>query len=151
MGFLQSVYNVIDLLFGQIFKIPEPYALIILSFIITLLITISYKYLTDQQVMKAYKERIKMLQKKMKENKDDLSKLSSMQKEAMEANFQYLGHSMKPTLITFIPIILVFGWLRQHYTNIGNPDILFGLGWLGSYIIFSLAFSLLMRKLLKVS
>src|SRR3989338_7423245 len=117
MGFLQSVYNVIDLLFGQIFKIPEPYALIILSFIITLLITISYKYLTDKQVMKAYKERIKMLQKKMKENKDDLSKLSSMQKEAMEANFQYLGHSMKPTLITFIPIILVFGWLRQHYTN----------------------------------
>jgi len=37
------------------------------------------------------------------------------QKEAMSINMKYMGKSMKSTLITFIPIILIFGWMNAHF------------------------------------
>ncbi|MBU0471435.1 MAG: DUF106 domain-containing protein [Nanoarchaeota archaeon] len=32
----------------------------------------------------------------------------------MDKNMQYMKHSFKPTLYTFIPIIIIFGWLNAH-------------------------------------
>ena len=37
-----------------------------------------------------------------------------LQKEAMKKNMDYMKHSMKATLITFLPIILIFGWMNAH-------------------------------------
>jgi len=51
----------------------------------------------------------------MKEQKDKPEKLMKIQKEAMSVNMQYMGKSMKPTFITFLPIILIFGWMNAHF------------------------------------
>ena len=37
-----------------------------------------------------------------------------VQKVAMKANMEYMKLSFKPTLITMLPIILLFGWMAGH-------------------------------------
>jgi uncharacterized membrane protein (DUF106 family) len=92
-------------------RLPPLVVLIIISFLITLIVTIVYKLMTDQKKMKEMKEQIKDYQKKMKETKDT-KKMLDIQKKAMDVNMQYMMQSMRPTLITFIPLIFVFAWLN---------------------------------------
>lgn len=143
--------NFFNFTFGPIMNLPDPLNLLIISFILTGLITLAYKYLTDQTKMKELKDEMKATQKKMKELKDQPDKVMSMQKDAMKKNMEYMKHSMKPMLFTFIPIIVIFGWLRNYYTALGNPTIFFGLTWIWAYIIFSVLISIVLRKILKIS
>ena len=129
---------------------PAPYGLLAISFILTLMITLIYKYAVDQEIMKTLKGDLKALQKEAKALKDDPKAAMAKQKEAMSKNMEYMKMSFKPMLITFIPIILIFGWMRGHYEGLGNPDVFFGLSWLWSYIVFSLVMSIALRKIMKV-
>jgi len=131
--------------------LPEPIPIAIISFLLTLVTTLIYKYMTDQEVMKTLKADIKALQAKMKEHKDDKDRMMSFQKEAMTKNMEYMKKSFKPMLVTFVPIIFIFGWLRGYYEGLGNPDVFFGLSWLWTYIIFSIVISIGLRKILKIS
>lgn len=136
--------------FGPLMKVPSPWNLIILAFILTLLITLVYKYTTDQKLMKSLKDEIKASQDEMKKHKEDPKKVMEIQKKAMEKNMKYMLHSLKPMLFTFIPLILIFGWLRSYYVGLGDPKLIFGLTWIWVYIIFSIVFSIALRKVLKV-
>jgi len=144
-----------DAAFGPIMNLPDPLNLFIISFILTALITLAYKYLTNQTKMKELKAEMKETQKKMKDMKDEPGKMMSMQKDAMKKNMEYMKHSMKPMLFTFVPIIIIFGWLRNYYTALGNPKVLtigsLGLTWIWAYIIFSVVISIVLRKVFKVS
>lgn len=112
---LQSIINnVLDPVFYPLLKLGPLWAVLIISFVVSLLITIVYKYVTDQNLMKQLKDEMKELQKEMKELKNEPQKAMEVQKKAMDRNFKYMGHSLKPTLITFIPIIIIFGWLNAH-------------------------------------
>lgn len=71
--------------------------------------------MTDQTVMKMMKEDIKKYQKQLKENKDNPEKMLELQKKVMDINMQYLMCSLKPTMVTMIPVLLVFSWLSAHY------------------------------------
>jgi uncharacterized membrane protein (DUF106 family) len=108
---LESILNPILL---PLLKLPSFWAILIISLAISLLITFVYKWMTDQHLMKSLKDEIKDSQKKMKEFKHDAAKVMEIQKKAMETNMKYMMHSMKPTLITFIPLIIIFGWLNAH-------------------------------------
>jgi uncharacterized membrane protein (DUF106 family) len=142
--------GILNITLGPILELPNPYGLLILTFIITGIITIIYKFATDQKMMKALKEEIKEIQNDIKKFKDNPKKMLELQKVAMEKNFKYLKHSMIPTLITFLPLIIIFGWLRNYYQVIGNPKIFLGLSWLWTYIIFSIVISITLRKIMKV-
>ena len=141
-------------LFGPILSLPNPFGLLLISTILTGLITLIYKYASDQAAMKALKEEIKAIQQDVKRLKDQPDKVLEKNKLAMEKNMKYMMHSMKPMLITFIPIIFVFGWLRTYYTGLGNPVVLsigtVNLTWIWAYILFSIVTSLILRKLMKV-
>lgn len=143
--------NFFNLILGWAIRLGTPWSVIILSFIITLLITLIYKYTTNQLFMKEIKDKQKQYQKEAKELKHDPKLMMEKQKEAMKLTGQYFKHSMKPMIYTFIPIILIFGWMK---TNFGAEKILnlgfINLGWLGTYIVFSIVFSSLIRKILKV-
>src|SRR3990172_2765284 len=112
MTFLDPFF---DTAFGFMLNWPPLLAILILSFIISLIIVLAYKWLTDQNEMKRLKDELSTHQKKMKELKSEPEKLMKAQKEAMSVNMQYMTKSMKPTLITFIPIILIFGWMNVHF------------------------------------
>ncbi len=136
-----------------------PLAFIIgVSFLVTLFITLAYKYFTNQDEMKRLRKELKELQGAVKENKDDNTKVLELQKEAMQKNAEYMKHSFKPMLVTFLPLIIVFGWLRGAYAGTGDlihwgvaiPIFGTGAGWLLSYILFSFLFSFIVRKMMKV-
>jgi len=143
---LDSFFNTI---FGPFINWNPLIAMLIISLLMTLLITLSYKYLTNQELMKSLKNELKDFQKQMKDNKDNAQKVMEIQKQSLEKNMKYMMHSFKPTLYTFIPLIIIFTWLRNTYS--GKGALIFGLTWIWVYIISSIIFSILLRKLLKVS
>lgn len=114
MGFFSFVDPALNFVFGPLLNLPPLWAVIIMSFLISLIIVVIYKYATNQSVMKQLKDEIKDLQKQMKELKNEPEKAMAAQKKAMQTNMKYMMQSMKATLITFIPIIILFGWLQAH-------------------------------------
>lgn len=112
LGFLNPA---LDTIFGPILKLQPLYGIIVLAFIVTLIITLVYKFATDQNLMKQLKDELKELQKEMKDLKSEPEKAMQVQKRAMQTNMKYMMQSMKATLFTFIPIILIFGWVQANY------------------------------------
>lgn len=102
-------------LLNPLLSLPPLIGLLIISFLVSLIATVVYKYTTDQIVMKSLRDEIKGHQQKMKEQRSDPKKMMESQKKAMEANMQYMMKSLKPTLFTLIPLLLVFTWLGSHY------------------------------------
>jgi uncharacterized membrane protein (DUF106 family) len=105
--------SILNPIFSPLLNLNPIYFILIISFLVSLLITLVYKWMTDQVMMKDLKDKIKDYQKKMKENKGDTKKMLEYQKSAMDANMKYMMHSLKPTLVTFIPVIIIFGWLSN--------------------------------------
>ncbi len=139
-----------NMIFGKLIELSHLWALVIIATILTFLVTIVYKYATDQTLMKGLKDETKSLQKQMKEHKDNPSKMMEIQKQAMEKNMKYMMHSFKPMIITFIPIIIIFGWLKNTYTGVELNFLGFIDSWLWTYIIISIIASLILRKFLRV-
>ena len=108
-------YDFLNVLFAPLLKLPALWAVISLSLIISFLIMIITKYTTDQALMKKLKEDLKEYQNQMKGLKNNPAKTIEVQKKAMEVNMKYMMHSFRPTLITFIPIILIFGWMSSTF------------------------------------
>jgi len=90
------------------------YLIISFSLLISLLTTIVYKFVTNQDLMRSLKHELKELQKEMKTLKDNPERMMEVQKKSMETNMKYMTQSFKPTLITLIPIIIIFGWMSAH-------------------------------------
>lgn len=107
---LDSFFNTI---FGPLIRLNILFAVIVISFLISLIMTFAYKWMTDQHLMKSLKEDMKSHQNEIKKHKDNPQKMLELQKLAMDKNMKYMMHSMKPTLVTFIPIIIIFGWLSS--------------------------------------
>ena len=107
----------LDPVFGWSLLLPPIVGIFILSLIITLLINLIYKFTTNQEEMKRLKTQINESQKKIKSlMKENPKKAMKIQEEAMQANMQYMGKSLKPMIFTFIPIIFIFSWMNAHYT-----------------------------------
>lgn len=106
--------SIIDPVFRPLLNLGPLPAILIVSFVISLLTVIVYKLMTKQDVMKDLKDEIKQMQKEMKTLKENPGKMMELQKISMQKNFEYMKHSMKPTLITFIPLIIIFGWLNAN-------------------------------------
>ena len=96
------------------FQMNPTLTVLIISLVISFIIVIVYKYLTNQKEMKEMKDKLKEYQKQMKELRSNPKEMMAVQKKAMQLNMTYMKHSLKPTIITFIPIILIFGWLNSH-------------------------------------
>ena len=109
--------------FGPLLNLSPFWVVTIISALVSLIITVIYKFSTNQNLMKQLKDEMKELQKEMKELKNDPKKMMEVQTKAMQTNSKYMMQSMKSTLITFIPIILIFGWMNA---NIAYEPILPG-------------------------
>jgi uncharacterized membrane protein (DUF106 family) len=117
-----------DSLFGSLIDYNILLAVVVIAFCISLLMTLVYKWMTDQHLMKSLREDIKGHQKEAKDHRHDPSKMMEINKLAMEKNMKYMMHSMKPTLITFIPIIIIFGWMSSTLALIPlYPTMEFGV------------------------
>ena len=149
---------ILDFLLGWARDLGNPWNIIIISFLLTLLVNLAIKLFSDQKLMKKLKEEGEQFKKEMKEFKEDPSKMMEIQKKALENSLNYMKQSMWPTLFTLLPLLLVFRWMGNTFKNGGIilplpssiPLIGGGLGWLGTYLLFSLIFSIILRKVLKL-
>lgn len=106
--------GVLSPVFDPLLKLPMLWVVVIMALMITFLITVIYKFTTNQNLMKELKSELKELQKEMKELKSEPQKMMAVQKKSMQTNMKYMSHSMRSMLFTFIPIILIFGWMNSH-------------------------------------
>lgn len=95
-NFLDTIFNP---WLGPLLNLPAFWTILIISAGITLLVTIVYKYTTNQREMKQIKDDLKKYQKEMKETKDT-KKLMEVQKKALDLNMKYMMSSFKSTLYT---------------------------------------------------
>lgn len=111
MGFFSGL---LDPVLNPLLALGPIWVILIISIIISLLVTLVYKFATNQEKMKELKLEMKESQKKMKDLKNEPEKLMAMQKDSMKKNMEYMKHSFKATLITLLPILIVFGWMQVH-------------------------------------
>ena len=111
MSFLDPVLNPI---LQPLLNASPSLLIILISLVISLIVTAVYKLMTNQEEMKRLKEQQKEFQKRMKELRSHPEEMMKVQKEAMKSNMDYMKHSLKATLITMLPIILIFSWMTGH-------------------------------------
>jgi uncharacterized membrane protein (DUF106 family) len=111
----------------------------------SLILTLAQKYLSDQAELKEMRKEQKILQEEMKKYKDHPEKMLEMQKKQLEFIPKTFELTMKPLLYTSIPIILLFRWFGEYLQPI------FGGWWILYYLIGSLVFSSIFRKVLDVA
>lgn len=146
------VNQIFDFLFGWAVSISPLFGITVVSFVLSILSALSWKYLTDQTLLKSVRDKTKALQEEFKKNKSDPKKLSELNTRMAKENFDAMKiqykQSVKPMIITLIPFALVFIWIRKTYAPIGA--VIFGFGGIGTYIILSIIFSMILRKVMKV-
>jgi len=122
----------------------------IIIILIALIMTLVQKYATDQKTLMEMRTE----QKKMRE---DLKKLKVGSKEHNELSMKsmkFMGPmmklSMRPAIYTSIPLILFFRWFMDFFNVIGNPKFFGFLSWFWFYLLGSIIFSSILRKIFKV-
>jgi uncharacterized membrane protein (DUF106 family) len=104
----------LDPVFDPLLSLGPFWAIFIVSLGVSIIITVIYYFMTDQKEMKELKEKTKEYQKEIRKSRDDPKKMMQLNKKAMEVNTKYMMKSLKPTLVTFLPIILIFAWLSGN-------------------------------------
>ena len=145
-----SVHAILDPIIGKLFEWNLTWGMILLVMIITLLITIIQKYATDQVTLKSIKEENKKIQQEMKQYKNDPKKSSELMSKNLKLSFEMMQHSMRPIIFTGIPLVLLFRWFIDYFASIPGFRFFGIFSWLWFYLIASLVFSPVFRKLFKV-
>jgi uncharacterized membrane protein (DUF106 family) len=143
-----SVNAVLGPTAGALLRWNLTYGMAILVLILALFMTLVQKYTTDQKALRDMREEQKKLQV-------DLKKLTPGSKEHTELSMKsmsFLGPmfklSMRPIIYTAIPIILLFRWFADYFAVV--PFKFIGLSWFWFYLIGSIIFSSILRKMMNV-
>jgi len=198
-NFIGNIFNIyystLDAIFMPIIlKTHMAVAIFIISFIVSFIITLANKLLVDQDRMHEIKQTVMEYNKKLQKARNDPDMLKRLEEEGqavMEMQMEMMRMGLKPMIYTWVPIILIFAYLRHVYGYMGiihklNPDwngvvvylptilskILFvwffhwlgslfyhggfhivsdeALGWLGWYILCSMATSMALRRIMGI-
>lgn len=106
--------SLLNPIFNPLLSLPLSLSIAIIALIVSVIVTVVYKFTTNQSLMKDLKNELKELQKEMKELRNHPEQALAVQKKSMETNMKYMSHSMKSTLFTLLPVIIIFGWLNAN-------------------------------------
>jgi uncharacterized membrane protein (DUF106 family) len=118
-------------------------SIVVIAFLITLITTIITKKFTNQNRMRELKEIQKSCQIKLKDAKGNPEEMAKIQKQMMECSMELMKHSFKPTLYTFIPLLIFFIWIRGIFSSVLSS-------WIWWYLGAGIISSIILRKALKV-
>ena len=145
-----TAHSVLDPSVGLLLNWNITWGMAIIVLIISVATTLIQKYATDQKTLREMKKEQKSLQEEMKKYREHPEKMMELQKKQMEFIPKMLKISMRPVIYTAIPLILFFRWFMDFFTTAGDPKFFGFLSWFWFYLILSLIFSSILRKLLKV-
>jgi len=143
---LESTFN---FLFGWAVNISSTFAIFFITVIATLFSTLVYKFTTKQKMIKELKEETKKLNKEMRASTNNPKRMKEIEKQLWSHNMTLMKQNLIPMIVTIIPFLLLFGWLRITFTDYIEPLFNY-FGWFGTYLIMTLILSLVFRKILKV-
>ena len=118
-------------------------AIVILSFLVTLFITVVTYFMTDRERMKEIKAKQKALRLEIKKHRDNPQRMMELNKQMMEDMPEQMKHSFKPMIVTIVPLLILFSWLRGTFAESAIAG-----SWFWWYLGSSLVFSMSLRKLL---
>ncbi|MEK6840561.1 MAG: EMC3/TMCO1 family protein [Nanoarchaeota archaeon] len=144
-----SVGAVLNPTAGALLNWNLTFGMTILVFLLSIFMTLIQKYTTDQKTLREMKEEQKKIQ-------GDLKKLEAGSKEHTELSMKSLKFmgpmfklSMRPIIYTAVPIILLFRWFTDYFAV--TEFKFFGfLSWFWFYLIGSIIFSSILRKVFDV-
>jgi len=121
----------------------------LITLIINLGIAVVNHLTMDKETMREIKKEQELLKVEMKKFKDNPEKLMELQKKQFAFLPKTLEVTMRPAIYTFVPLILLIRWFSDFFTQ--YPAEIFGfLSWFWAYLIFSIIFSSILRKLFKL-
>ncbi len=145
-----TAHLILDPTAGALLNWNVTYGMILIIFTISLFMTLLQKYATDQETLRELKKEQKILQEEMKKYREHPEKLIELQKKQFEFIPKTMKLSMRPIMFTGIPLILFFRWFMDFFTVMGNPKFFGFLTWFWLYLIGTMIFSMILRKILKV-
>jgi len=144
------VHSVLDPTAGALLNWNLTLGMLVIVFVIGLITTLVQKYATDQKTLREMKAEQKKLQR-------DLKKLERGSKEYQEMTMKSLSFmgpmmklSMRAMVFTGIPFILFFRWFWDFFNAIPDFKFLGFLSWFWFYLIFTIIFSSIFRKVFDV-
>ena len=158
---IASLWNKVDFIKNTVHAVLNPTAgallnwditlgMTIIVLIISVLMTLIQKYATDQKTIKEMKERQKALSEESKKFKEHPEKMMELQKESMKIAIPLMKLGMRPIVYTAVPLILFFRWFMDFFEVIGNYKFFGVFNWFWFYLIATIVFSSILRKIFKV-
>ena len=116
------IFEVLNDIFGWLITIdPHPQnpilTVLVVAFIVSLITTIANKFLVDQDEMNEIQANMKEFQEELREAQrtgdgKKMAKLQAQQADMMKDQSKMMSNSFKPMIVTMIPILLIFWWMR---------------------------------------
>lgn len=145
-----TIHAIFNPTFGFLLKTHLLLGFLIITLLVTFATTLTQKYGTDQQALKGLKEEQKALQEEMKRHQNSPGKMLEIQKKQLEHIPRTFELTMQPLIYTAIPFVLLIRWFSDTFKSLNNPEFFGLLSWFWAYIIFTIIFSIILRKLMKV-
>lgn len=131
----------------ELIQIYPKISIVALASLISLFITVINYFMLDKDRMREIKKKQKdtQIQIKQHQKSGDMQKVMALQKELLADMPEMMKHSFKPMIITFLPIILLFSFMRGAYAETTLAD-----SWFWWYFITTILSSIVFRKLFKL-
>jgi len=153
----ESVGFVLDPSAGQLLNWNINVGMFVIVLIISLSISLLQKFTVDQETLKTFKKEQKLLQEEIKKYKEHPEKMIELQKKQLEFIPRTFDITMRPVLYTAIPIVLFFRWFSDYFTMLEPTKVLWLFStdgfwlifpsWLWAYLILTITFSQIFRKM----
>ena len=147
----EFIKSILDPLLLPLLSWNTTFGMLIVIGVLSFFMTLVQKYGTDQEEIREIKKQQKELQKEMKKYKDDPKKVMQLNQQ----QFEFMGKMMKNTMgtivYTAVPIVLLFRWFGDYFSQIPDFRFLGFISWIWFYILCSIIFSSIYRKVLKVA
>ena len=124
-------------------QVNPKVSIIIISGLVSLFISAVNYFVMDKDKVRAMKEKQKKMKEEMKLHKGNPQKMMEINKQMMGDSMENMKHSFKPMFITLIPILVVFAWIKNVFTDVLS-------GWIWWYLVSAIVFSIIFRKVFKL-
>ncbi len=148
MSITTAVVASMDSMFAPLFILPPVLSVVMFSTLLSLITLGFNRLLMKKEVVKGLKDRMKELNKTIKQATKDGDKetMSSSMKEMMTLNRSFMRENMKVMAASMVVGIVFFVYMSAKYSGLTIPVLGFNINWLYWYVITSLAISMLLRK-----
>lgn len=146
----ETAHTIFDPTLGRMLDYNINLGMVLITAVISLIITLFQKYMTDQTELRRLKAEQKQASEAMKEYKNHPEKMMEFTKKQMEFTGAIMKHTMRPLLFTTVPIIFFFRWFGDYFAN--HDVAIFGfMSWFWAYFVLMIIWSIVFRKLFKVA